>query len=108
LQKGRSPNTTWSSGLKSIVPSATRSSVHSTILFGNKSNPSLLPSPPIPLGLRFRLGWAQAEAEGEAEDGRRGGPGVERKVEEEVEVGRGGRVGRERKVEMEEEEEVVE
>jgi hypothetical protein len=95
-----SPKTTWSSGLRSIVPTATRSSVHSTILFGNKSSPSLLPFPPIPLGLRFRLGWAHAE--GEAEDGRRGGPGVERKVEEEVEVGRGGRVGRERKVEVEE------
>ena len=94
-----SPNTTWSSGLKSIVPSATRSSVHSTILFGNKSSPSLLPFPPIPLGLQLRLEWAQAEAE--TEDGRRVGWVVERKVEEEEEVGRGGRVGRERKVEVE-------
>ena len=90
-------------GLKSIVPTATRSSVHSTVLFGNKSSPSLLPFPPIPLGLPFQLGWAQAQAE--AEDGRRVGWGVERMVEEEEEVGRGGRVGRERKVEVEVEEE---
>lgn len=76
---------------------ATRSSVHSTILFGNKYSPSSSLFPPFSWGHRLRLDWASASVE------RRVGPGVGRKVKEEEEVERGGRVGRE--VEVEEAEE---